>query len=218
MFDAIAPTYDLLNSVLSGGINRVWEAALVKHLSRLDDARVLDLCTGTGALAVRLARRCKAVTGADISPGMLEIARARNPSLINVSWVEADAQNLPFEDGTFDVVTASYGVRNLPDLVKGLQEMCRVVSPGGQVGILEFGHPRNRVWRALFSCYSRCVIPLLGGLISGQRGAYEYLPTTAAAFPCGVAFESLLRDAGLLPIKTIPLLGGVAYIYIASRS
>lgn len=217
MFDAIAPTYDLLNSVLSGGLHKIWEGALVRSLPNLNSARVLDLCTGTGAVASRLATRYESVVGADISPRMLDVARTRHSSIRNVSWVEADAQNLAFDDCSFDFVTVAYGVRNLPDLKVGLREMYRVVKVGGQVGILEFGRPQNVLWRGVFSWYSRCVIPLLGGAISGQRGAYEYLPTTAAAFPCGAQFEELLSDVGLVPIKTVSLMGGVAYIYIAAR-
>jgi len=217
MFDAIAPTYDLLNTVLSGGFHRLWEARLVGALPALPSGRALDLCTGTGALVPRLAPRYAEVVGADISPKMLAVAQERWKTIANATWLEADAQHLPFEGESFEVVTVSYGVRNLPDLGAGLREIRRVLNVGGRVGILEFGTPRNRLWRSVFSFYSRFVIPLVGGVLSGERGAYEYLPKTAAAFPYGAAFEELLRTSGLRPITATPLMGGVAYLYIAER-
>jgi demethylmenaquinone methyltransferase/2-methoxy-6-polyprenyl-1,4-benzoquinol methylase len=218
MFDAIAPTYDMLNTVLSGGFHRRWEAQLVRALPGLPEGRALDLCTGTGALVPKLAARYAEVVGADISPKMLAVAHTRWKTISNAKWLEADAQHLAFEGEMFDVVTVSYGVRNLPDLSAGLAEIRRVLKVGGRVGILEFGTPRNKLWRAIFSLYSRFVIPTVGGMLSGERGAYEYLPKTAAAFPYGAAFEELLRTAGLQPITTTPLMGGVAYLYIAQRS
>jgi len=218
MFDAIAPTYDLLNSVLSGGMHRIWEQALVASVPASPQGRCLDLCTGTGALVPRLVKKFRAVVGVDISPQMLQVARSRFQPLSNVEWVEADAQKLPFEDASFDCLTVSYGIRNVPNLEFGLSEMCRVVKPGGTIAILEFGTPRNSLWRGLFSLYSNYIIPLVGGMLSGQRGAYEYLPTTAAAFPYGDAFEALLVKSGLAPQKTRRLMGGVAYIYVATRS
>jgi demethylmenaquinone methyltransferase/2-methoxy-6-polyprenyl-1,4-benzoquinol methylase len=217
MFDAIAPTYDLLNTVLSGGFHRRWERLLVGSLPGNPDGRCLDLCTGTGALVPKLSARYAEVVGADISPQMLEVARTRFARSSNVTLVEADAQNLPFDGGAFDVATVAYGVRNLPDLNAGLSEIRRVLKIGGQVGILEFGTPRNAVWRAIFSFYSRYIIPMVGGLLSGERDAYEYLPKTAAAFPCGAEFETLLTQAGLTPQTTIPLMGGIAFIYIAEK-
>ena len=218
MFDAIAPTYDLLNSVLSGGMHRIWERALVGSVPTSPTGRCLDLCTGTGALVPRLTRKFQTVVGADISPRMLQVARSRFESLPQVEWVEADAQRLPFDDASFDCVTVSYGIRNVPNLELGLSEMRRVVKPGGTIAILEFGTPRNPLWRWLFSMYSTYVIPFVGGALSGQRGAYEYLPTTAAAFPCGDVFEGLLVNAGFVPCVTRRLMGGIAYIYVAKRS
>ncbi len=217
MFDAIAPTYDLLNGVLSGGVHRVWERALVQSLPVCHFGSCLDLCTGTGALVPRLASKFERVVGADISPRMLHVARSRWKSLSNVTWVEADAQTLPFESASFDCLTVSYGVRNVPNLRQGLSEMWRVLKPGGTLAILEFGTPRNQLWKKLFSLYSRVVIPFIGGIISGERGAYEYLPTTAAAFPCGDEFVTLIQESGFEPLFTRRLLGGVAYIYVGRR-
>ena len=217
MFDAIAPTYDLLNGILSGGAHRIWERVFVRYLPTLPTGRCLDLCTGTGALVPRLAAKFGRVVAADISPRMLQVARSRFVSLSNVDWVEADAQRLPFEDSSFNCLTVSYGVRNVPNLEQGMSEMWRVLKPGGTLAILEFGTPPNRLWNRIFSLYSKHVIPVIGGLLSGQRGAYEYLPATAAAFPCGDQFQALLIKAAFEPCVTRRLLGGVAYIYVAKR-
>ncbi len=218
MFDRIAPTYDLLNGVLSFGLNRVWESRLVRSLPSDPQATVLDLCTGTGALVPRLARRCARVVAADISPQMLAQGRRRCSTVATCDWVEADAQALPFEDGIFDAVAVSYGIRNVPDRLQALREVLRVSKPGATLAILEFGQARNRLWRALFGLYARFVIPAVGALISGERAAYEYLPRTSAAFPCGEGFERLLKEAGWMPVKTTPLSGGVAYLYVARKA
>jgi demethylmenaquinone methyltransferase/2-methoxy-6-polyprenyl-1,4-benzoquinol methylase len=217
MFDAIAPRYDLLNFLLSGGLHRVWEKRLVRSLPVLERGVCLDLCTGTGALVPYLAPRYQQVCGVDISSQMLNRARQRFREISNVTWMEGDAQALSFDDGSFDVVTVAYGVRNWPERERGLREVCRVLRVGGYVGILEFGQPRNALWRALFSLYSRYVIPTIGGLLSGSRAAYEYLPKTSAVFPCGGAFEELLTSEGLTPLSTVPLAGGVAYVYVAVK-
>jgi demethylmenaquinone methyltransferase/2-methoxy-6-polyprenyl-1,4-benzoquinol methylase len=217
MFNSIAPTYDLLNSVLSVGLHRLWERKLVASLRGAPAGECADLCTGTGALVPRLARRFASVTGVDISPQMLAVGRKRYRQLTSCDWVEADAQELPFESNRFDAVTISYGVRNLPDLTRGLTEAHRITKSGGELAVLEFGQPRNRVWRYLFSLYGEFVMPVIGSLISGSREPYEYLPKTAAAFPCGADFEALLRASGWTPVRSVPLFGGVAFLYLASK-
>jgi demethylmenaquinone methyltransferase/2-methoxy-6-polyprenyl-1,4-benzoquinol methylase len=217
MFNQLAPTYDLLNTVLSMGLHKVWEQRLVDALPPTATDSCLDLCTGTGALVPRLAKRFKKVVGADISPQMLAVGRRRWSAITNCEWVEADAQALPFEADTFDAVTVAYGVRNLPDPGRGLQEMCRVTKAGGALAVLEFGQPRNSLWRGIFSLYSRAIIPLVGGLVSGQRDAYRYLPRTSASFPCGASFEELMRRAGWSVERTESLCGGVAFMYTARK-
>jgi demethylmenaquinone methyltransferase/2-methoxy-6-polyprenyl-1,4-benzoquinol methylase len=217
MFDRIAARYDLLNSLLSGGLHRVWEKRLARALPRSSQGRCLDLCTGTGALIPHLVDRYQEVVGVDISPQMLQRARVRYASVQNLVFQEGDAQALSFDSCSFDVVTVAYGVRNWPERERGLREIARVLKTGGSVGILEFGQPHNWLWRSIFSLYSRYVIPTVGGLISGSRKAYEYLPRTSAAFPCGKQFEALLEDAELVPVRTMPLCGGIAYIYIAEK-
>jgi demethylmenaquinone methyltransferase/2-methoxy-6-polyprenyl-1,4-benzoquinol methylase len=148
---------------------------------------------------------------------MLAVGRQRHGTIPACEWVEADAQALPFEAERFDAVTISYGIRNLPHPDQGLAEAFRVVKPGGELAILEFGQPRNPVWGLIFSLYSRYGIPFIGALISGSRAPYEYLPSTAAAFPCGGEFEKLLREAGWSPMRSLSLCGGIAYLYLARK-
>lgn len=217
MFDRIAPTYDALNGILSFGQNKLWERKLVRQLPRDLDATYLDLCTGTGALIPKLAVRCARVVGADISPQMLVEGRRRHRKISTCEFVLADAQNLPFAEGSFDAATIAYGIRNVPDRVRALQEVNRVCKPGATLAILEFGQARNRLWSALFGWYSRVVIPSVGAFVSGEREAYDYLRKTSAVFPCGERFEALLREAGWVPMQTESLSGGVAYIYVARK-
>jgi demethylmenaquinone methyltransferase/2-methoxy-6-polyprenyl-1,4-benzoquinol methylase len=157
------------------------------------------------------------VVAVDISTEMLSRGRKRCQDLPQTAWIESDAQDMPFADDSFDVISVSYGVRNLPSPETGLREMCRVCLPGGTIGVLEFGQPTNKVWSKLYEWYSKNVIPRVGAYISGDGGAYQYLPRTAAAFPCGAEFELLLKKSGWVPRKTISLCGGIAYIYIADK-
>jgi demethylmenaquinone methyltransferase/2-methoxy-6-polyprenyl-1,4-benzoquinol methylase len=217
MFDAIAPRYDLLNWVLSGGMHKLWERRLLGSLPRNSAGCCLDLCTGTGALVPALSKRFKRVVGVDISREMLFRARTRYAQIENAEWQEGDAQSLTFEDNSFDIVTVAYGVRNWPERERGLQEIVRVLKVGGSVGILEFGQPINSVWRRVFQAYSKYIIPIIGGVISGSSTAYEYLPKTSAAFPCGTQFLEMLSRCGFSQQRCIPLMGGVAYIYIAQK-
>lgn len=217
MFNAIAGTYDLLNTLLSAGMHKVWERKVVAALPESPADVVLDLCTGTGALVPRLASRFRKVVAADISPKMLEVGRKRLQEITTCEWVEANAEGMPFDAESFDAITVAYGVRNLPRPVVGLAEMFRVARPGATLAVLEFGQPRNPVWRWIFGLYSRYVIPFVGGVISGDRRAYEYLPSTSAHFPCGEAFEEILAQAGWTPVTTTPLMGGIAFLYTAKK-
>lgn len=218
MFDKIAPTYDKLNWILSLGVNRLWERKLVRCLPKAPGGLCLDACTGTGALVPRLAPRFRGVVAVDISKEMLSRGRKRCEGIPGCAWIESDAQDLPFADESFNVISVSYGIRNLPSPEKGLRELNRVCATGGTIGVLEFGQPTLPIWRKLFELYARHIIPAVGEYFSGERGAYEYLPRTAAAFPCGQAFEELLTRSGWTPRKTISLCGGVAYIYIADKN
>lgn len=217
MFDKIAPTYDKLNLFLSLGINRLWERKLVRLLPKAPGGLCLDACTGTGALVPRLAPYFRGVVAVDISPQMLARGRKRCQGIDGCAWIESDAQDLPFADESFNAVSVSYGIRNLPSPEVGLRELQRVCATGGTIGVLEFGQPTLPIWKNIFEFYAKRVIPAIGEFFSGERGAYEYLPRTAAHFPCGEAFEDLLRRSGWSPRRTISLCGGVAYIYIADK-
>jgi len=216
MFSKIAPRYDLLNTVLSFGIHHLWQKRAFALLPETEEWSVLDLCTGTGALIEPLTRRFKRVIGADFALPMLQAGKAKGVSPKAI-LCQADALNLPFESGVFDLVTVAYGVRNFEDLQSGLAEIHRVLRPGGSLLILEFGQPTNWLWRWVYGFYSRCVLPVLGGAISGEKQAYSYLQKTASQFPCGPAFEEILSQAGIKPLQTKALNVGIAFAYLGVR-
>jgi demethylmenaquinone methyltransferase/2-methoxy-6-polyprenyl-1,4-benzoquinol methylase len=226
MFDRIAPTYDALNRMLSAGIDRGWRRKVARelpeHPARL---RLLDLATGTGDQLFTLLRekpdRWAAATGADLSEGMMLRARAKagkDPALpVEPTWVVSSADNLPFPDASFEVVSMSFGIRNVPDPVSALREISRVLTPGGRALILEFSLPEWAPLRALYLFYFRHILPRLGGWISGERAAYRYLNTTVEDFPYGEAFARLLENAGLSVLGLRPLTWGIATLYVAEK-
>jgi len=219
MFTNIAPRYDLLNAILSLGLHYLWQRKLVSLIpSSSGREKALDLCTGTGALVPDLANRFNEVFAVDLSEGMLLEARKRVIKGGKVNWIQGDAQNLSFEAETFDLVTIAYGARNFADLKVGLAEVARVLKPNGILLILEFGQPKNKIWRNTFAWYARHIIPILGGVISGDSAAYTYLPETIASFPSGEAFAAILKSVGLECDKIDSLCGGVGYIYRARFS
>jgi demethylmenaquinone methyltransferase/2-methoxy-6-polyprenyl-1,4-benzoquinol methylase len=178
---------------------------------------ILDVATGTGDLAFEVVRqvRPRHVTGIDVAPAMLTIGRSKAEKLgfRDVEFTEGSAESLPFKTGLFDAVTAGFGVRNFSDLAKGLSEMHRVLKHGAPVVILEFSRPKAFLVKELYSLYSRIVLPAVGGLVSRNREAYEYLPGTIREFPDGDDFLTLLRTAGFHSLKHIPLTFGIASIY-----
>jgi demethylmenaquinone methyltransferase/2-methoxy-6-polyprenyl-1,4-benzoquinol methylase len=218
MFDAIAPRYDLLNSVLSARLHHGWRRAAVRaaRLSAGDVA--LDVCTGTGDLAFELARRVGdqgEVVAADFSEPMLVLgaAKAVRRSPASIRWALADTQSLPFPDHAFDAVTVGFGIRNVADIDAGIAEMARVARPGGRVVILEFTQPRNAVFAALYALYTFRLLPILGGLISGRQEAYEYLPSSVAAFLTREALADRMRAAGLTDVGFSDLMLGTVAIH-----
>jgi demethylmenaquinone methyltransferase / 2-methoxy-6-polyprenyl-1,4-benzoquinol methylase len=222
MFASVARRYDLANWVLSFGAHRYWQWSAARMLrSSAEDTRVLDLCSGTGALLPELVRRFRTVTAADFCGEMLEVGRQRFQSaswFSRVEFVRADALALPFSSESFDAVTVAYGVRNFEDLDRGLSEISRVLKPSGEVMILEFGQPSQPALAALYRWYSKEVMPRIGGALTGRPDAYRYLPETAARFPCGTAFEQRLSRVGLTPLETKRFFGGICYAYRAMRS
>jgi demethylmenaquinone methyltransferase/2-methoxy-6-polyprenyl-1,4-benzoquinol methylase len=220
MFSAIATRYDVTNEVMSFGVHRLWRRAAVRYSGAKEGDRVLDCATGTGDLALAFKRKVGAsgqVVGTDFCPEMLQSAPAKaSEAGLVVDFQVADALALPFPDASFDVASISFGIRNVDDPVKCLREMARVVRPGGRVVVLEFGQPRG-FFGALFRFYAKTIMPAIGGLLSGNRAAYEYLPRTAAAFPSGEQFVALMEQAGVFQTRVAhPLTFGTSYVYVGT--
>ena len=223
MFNRIAPRYDLLNRVLSFGIDRIWRRRLVRLVRKKAAGSVLDVATGTGDLALALAatlRKPLTVYGLDISSGMLELARKKvdKKGLQDLIVLkEGDSEALPFDDNYFDAVTVAFGVRNFGDLAKGLAEMRRVLKPGASLYVLEFSKPSVFPVKQLYGFYFSHILPWWGGVISKDKAAYSYLPACVMDFPEGAAFEAELRRAGLNPTRSRRQTFGIATIYISEK-
>ena len=222
MFDKIAPSYDRLNHALSLGIDRRWRRTAVDALGIHQPQQILDIATGTGDFALLLAKRIKPqhIIGADISEGMMAIGRekVKEEGLQNViSFQYEDCMQLSFPDGSFDAVTSSYGVRNFQNLDKGLQEMQRVLRPGGQLLIVELTPPPSFPMKQLFWLYAHVVMPLLGRLISHDDSAYTYLPASMEAFPQPEQMEGILRKAGFTEVQWRRFTFGISTMYLATK-
>jgi demethylmenaquinone methyltransferase/2-methoxy-6-polyprenyl-1,4-benzoquinol methylase len=201
LFNAIAPSYDRLNHLLSFGLDRSWWSSTARTFRLVleqPQARVLDLCCGTGDMTAALLKlrpvEGEPVTGLDFSPEMLARARLKFPDS-NVRWVEGDAMSLPYPDGSFDLVTSAFGFRNLTNYADALTEIHRVLKPGGQIGILECNQPEG-LNGAFYNLYLHHVLPFVGGLISGEREAYRYLPDSIGRFPRPTGMKQLMTGAG----------------------
>jgi demethylmenaquinone methyltransferase/2-methoxy-6-polyprenyl-1,4-benzoquinol methylase len=220
MFDRIAARYDAMNRVLSFGLDRGWRRRAVRALRLGDRPRVLDLATGTGDLAIDIARmhpRAE-VIGLDPSPRMLAVAQAklaRRGLADRVTLVRGDAQHLPYASCEMDAATIAFGIRNVPDRLAALREMARVVRPGGRVCVLELGEPRRGLLARAARFHTRYVVPRLGALLSGAR-EYRYLQSSIAAFPPSGEFARLMERAGLHVIDVVPLTFGVCTLYVAT--
>ncbi|HTO98188.1 MAG TPA: bifunctional demethylmenaquinone methyltransferase/2-methoxy-6-polyprenyl-1,4-benzoquinol methylase UbiE [Myxococcales bacterium] len=217
MFASIAPRYDAANEILSLGIHRSWRRSAVRISGARGGQRVLDCATGTGDLALEFKRAVGPsgeVVGTDFCAAMVKPAPAKAArSGLRAGFAVADALQLPAADGAFDVASIAFGIRNVDDPVRCLREMARVVRPGGCVIVLEFGQPKGP-FGALFRAYSRGVMPVVGGLLTGNRAAYEYLPRTAAAFPAGTRFLELMHKASVFTaFEAHPLTFGTAFVY-----
>lgn len=222
MFDKIAPSYDRLNHALSLGIDRRWRRTAVDALGIHQPQQILDIATGTGDFALLLAKRIKPqhIVGADISEGMMAIGRekVKEEGLQNViSFQYEDCMQLSFPDGSFDAVTSSYGVRNFQNLDKGLQEMQRVLRPGGHLLIVELTPPPCFPMKQLFWLYAHVVMPLLGRLISHDDSAYTYLPASMEAFPQPEQMEGILRKAGFTEVQWRRFTFGISTMYLATK-
>ena len=222
-FDQIAPKYDLVNRVLSLGLDILWRKALRKYLPIHHSIRLLDLASGTGDQIFTLmdhVRNIKSAIGIDLAKEMLERAKKKSlgkPYSSNVSFLEADACIVPLNDETIDCVTMSYGIRNVPDPRKCLQEMYRVLAPRGRALILEFSLPDNPLLRALHLFYLRRVVPLVGGLFTRNTDAYTYLNKTIETFPYGSVMGDLIEDVGFSNVQVIPFTFGITTLYVAEK-
>jgi demethylmenaquinone methyltransferase/2-methoxy-6-polyprenyl-1,4-benzoquinol methylase len=219
MFDAIAPTYDLLNRLLSFGVDASWRRRLIRSLGDVGGRRVLDVACGTGDLLLGIARAGPgALVGVDLSFEMLRRAdhRLRERGITALLTTGA-AEALPLAGGIFDVVTVAFGIRNFEDLEKALREMRRVLRPGGQLRILEFSRPPSGPWGSLFTWYFISVLPKVGRWISGHPVAYSYLPASVASFHDAASLATLVRNAGMTDIEVRPFTGGIATLVLASR-
>jgi demethylmenaquinone methyltransferase/2-methoxy-6-polyprenyl-1,4-benzoquinol methylase len=224
MFGHIAPSYDFLNHLLSLNVDHYWRWRTTRLAPPAGDGPILDLCTGTGDLALaydRAARGRVAIVGADFCHEMLTRAAEktrRRQAQGRIRYLEADAQHLPFPDGVFQLSAVAFGLRNVTDTDRGLAEMVRVTRPGGRVAVLEFSQPRGRLFGRLYRFYFRRVLPLIGQLISRSRdNAYRYLPASVLEFPDGDALAERLRRHGLTGVRYHPLTFGIATLYVGTK-
>ena len=217
MFSDISERYDVGNDVLSFGAHRLWKNYMVRRAAAPRGGRVLDLATGTGDIALLFAEAVGPdgeVMGVDFCPDMIELARKRPKNhRDNLRFEVGDAMKLRFADDSFDICSISFGIRNVDDPVVAMAEMRRVVKPGGRVVVLEFGQPRG-LFGSLYRFYSETILPVVGGVVSGNREAYSYLNKTAASFPCRDEFVGLMRRAGFARAGWKALFGGIAFLYI----
>ena len=215
MFDQVAPWYDFLNHLLSLNIDKRWRAKTVAMVPPIGTDPILDLCTGTGDLAKAYHQLGTApVIGADLSHEMLVRAARKVP----VPLIEADAQSLPFPDDSFQIVSVSFGLRNVTDMNRGLEEMIRVLKPGGRLAVLEFSKPRSKLLGQAYTTYFRRVLPWIGERFSRNReSAYKYLPESVMAFPDGEQLADVFRGHGLKEVSFTPLTFGVATLYLGKK-
>ncbi len=220
LFAGIAARYDLINDVQSFGLHRFWKRRLVQLAKPRPGLRALDLCCGTGDIALALARRGADVTGLDFSAPMLEVARQKIPhsALPTPHFIQGDAQQIPFPDNSFDIVTIGYGLRNLACLDTGLREMQRVTRPGGRLLVLDFGKPDNALWRTLYFGYLRFFVPVLGRIFCGNPAAYAYILESLQHYPAQRGGAEKMSALGLKQVRIINFLGGMMSINTAEKA
>lgn len=226
LFARIARRYDFLNDLQSFGLHRSWKRRVIKLANVAPGARALDLCCGTGDITFALARRGAEATGLDFSPQMLEVAAQRNqawaarrPATASApTFLQGDAQQLPFPDNAFDIVTVGYGLRNLTSWERGVDEMFRVAKPGGRLIVLDFGKPANALWRALYFTHLRLSVPLIGLLFCGNAQAYAYILESLKHYPAQLAVAGKMRSLKLKNVRVINLLGGAMAINYGEKA
>lgn len=224
LFDDIAPDYDRLNHIMSLDIDKSWRRKAVRRIVCKDSpVEVLDVASGTGDFAIAIARKAykgSRICGLDLSEGMLEIGRKKIEAAglsEDITMMQGDCEALPFQDGSFDRVSVAFGIRNFEHQSVGLSEMCRVLRPGGRLVILELSHPDNKILDWGFRLYSTKIMPAIGGLISGNRGAYEYLPASIFRFPKQDVILPMLHDAGFSTAEHKAFSFGICRMYVARK-
>ena len=221
MFDNISSQYDGLNRVISFGIDQSWRRKVIKMVSDKNPEKVMDVATGTGDLAIAIAQtHAKEIVGVDISNGMLDVGRRKIEAQQlsdKIEMVQADSENLPYKDNTFDAITVAFGVRNFENLDLGLQEIQRVLKPGGIFVVLETSNPTKFPYKQGYNLYNKRVLPLIGKLFSKDKSAYSYLSESASVFPFGEAFNNILKKNGFINVEHFPQTFGVATIYKATK-
>lgn len=219
LFNTIAPSYDRLNHIMSWGIDRRWRKQAVRALVDSNEPlRILDVATGTGDLAIDIARRShpkSEIIGIDLSEKMLEVGRGKVPQNVSLQW--GDVEDLSFSDGCFDRVSVAFGVRNFEHLELGLSEMCRVLRPGGKLVVLELSYPDNAFLLWCYKLYALRLLPFIGGLISGNRAAYTYLPNSILRFPKADQFVPMLQRIGFSHVAVRQFTFGVCVMYVAEK-
>jgi demethylmenaquinone methyltransferase/2-methoxy-6-polyprenyl-1,4-benzoquinol methylase len=221
MFDGISKRYDILNRIITFGIDVLWRKKVVKLLKKEKHNSLLDIATGTGDLVIELAKLdIDEIIGLDISPGMLEIGRrkVKKKQLDDrINMMLGDSEALNFDNQTFDAVTIAFGVRNFENLDLGLEEIYRVLKTNGTIVILETAIPKNQFIKRFYSFYTKTIMPSIGKIFSKDRSAYQYLSDSAAIFPCGEAFNNILRKNGFIHVEDFPQTLGVSSIYFGKK-
>lgn len=220
LFAAIAPRYDLINDLQSFGLHRWWKRRLIQFAAVQPGESALDLCCGTGDVAFALAEAGARVTGMDFSAPMLAVAEARKVKVSDAAgpvFLQGDALRTPFPDAHFDVVTISYGLRNLASVDEGLREMWRVLKPGGRLLVLDFGKPDNAVWRGAYFAYLRFAVPVFGRLFCKNAAAYAYILESLQHYPAQRGVDEKLRALGAANARIVNFLGGVMSINVAEK-
>jgi demethylmenaquinone methyltransferase/2-methoxy-6-polyprenyl-1,4-benzoquinol methylase len=230
LFGTIAHRYDFINDIQSFGLHRVWKRRVLHLSCPQPGERALDLCCGTGDIAIALAKRGADVAGLDFSEPMLEVAREKlsqlrttslagsgQPSGIKIEFIRGDAQQIPFPENTFDILTIGYGLRNLADLDTGLHDMLRVAKPGGRIVALEFGKPANSAWRTIYFSYLKFALPIFGKLFCGSSAAYGYILESLNHYPDQQAVAAKMAEIGWQKIRVINLMGGIMSIHYAEK-
>ena len=214
MFDSLASRYDVMDALMTGGLDRVWMTALRKAVAPHPGERILDLAAGTGASSAALAKGGAEVVACDLSEGMIEVGRERHPE---IEFVHGNAMDLDFEDGSFDAVTISWGLRNIPDPQLALREMARVVRPRGRLVVLEFSTPPSRVFRSMYNVYQSTVMPAIARLASTNDGAYDYLVESIRAWPAQEELGRMIVANGWSEVEYRNLTGGIACMHRAVK-